>query len=447
MKRIEEKLTAIGDAIREKTGGTELLSLDEMPSEITSIETGIKTDDATAVAGDILSGKTAYAKDVKITGTIPTKTQGDLTVSEATVTVPSGYYATDATKSVATATQATPSISVDSAGKITASATQTAGYVSAGTKSATKQLTTKATATITPSTSNQTIAAGTYLTGVQTIAGDADLVAGNIKKGVNIFGVAGSYEGVELNFNVVGGTSQPTSPKSNTIWVNTSTTITSWVFSPTQTSGAEGMVWIQMGTSSPVAFNALKENRINIFPLIAKQYVSGAWVNKTAKIYQSGKWNDFVNELYLYKNGTFSSQGGNLTQRGVPYGGSAGSCTLNINTSNVTIGTYAGKGALVYFTNKIDLTDYSTLYFNGSVVDKMTTVENERCAIGVWKSIPTSNAGTEASASMTGYRAAGIHSLDISKCTGEHYVGIAVHGFGENTKPYLLVTMNQMYLR
>ncbi len=35
-----EKLEAIGDAIRAKTGGTELLTLDEMPTEIAAIETG-----------------------------------------------------------------------------------------------------------------------------------------------------------------------------------------------------------------------------------------------------------------------------------------------------------------------------------------------------------------------------------------------------------------------
>ena len=49
--------------------------------------------------------------------------------------------------------------------------------------------------TITPGTSAKTIAAGRYLSGAQTIAGDADLVPGNIKSGVNIFGVSGSYEG------------------------------------------------------------------------------------------------------------------------------------------------------------------------------------------------------------------------------------------------------------
>ena len=46
--------------------------------------------------------------------------------------------------------------------------------------------------TITPGTANQIIAAGQYLSGNVTIAGDADLKAANIKSGVNLFGVAGS---------------------------------------------------------------------------------------------------------------------------------------------------------------------------------------------------------------------------------------------------------------
>ena len=51
--------------------------------------------------------------------------------------------------------------------------------------------------TITPGTSAKTIAAGRYLSGAQTIAGDADLVPANIKSGVSIFGVSGSYSGNE----------------------------------------------------------------------------------------------------------------------------------------------------------------------------------------------------------------------------------------------------------
>ena len=54
---------------------------------------------------------------------------------------------------------------------------------------------TKAAQTYTPGTTDQTIASGRWLTGAQTIKGDANLVAENIKKDVTIFGKTGTYEG------------------------------------------------------------------------------------------------------------------------------------------------------------------------------------------------------------------------------------------------------------
>ena len=50
---------------------------------------------------------------------------------------------------------------------------------------------TKGAQTYTPTTTNQTISSGRWLTGTQTIKGDANLVASNIKSGVSIFGVSG----------------------------------------------------------------------------------------------------------------------------------------------------------------------------------------------------------------------------------------------------------------
>ena len=151
------------------------------------------SSDATAAAGDILSGKTAYAGGKKITGTIPGRGAADLTASGAAVSVPAGHYPEAVSKSVATADQAAPDISVGSNGLITASVTQGAGYVAAGTRSATRQLATQAGTTITPGTSAKTaVAAGRYTTGAVTVAGDANLVAANIKSGVSIFGVAGA---------------------------------------------------------------------------------------------------------------------------------------------------------------------------------------------------------------------------------------------------------------
>ena len=53
----------------------------------------------------------------------------------------------------------------------------------------------KQAAAYTPGTADQIIGANQYLAGPQTIKGDPDQKAENIKSGVNIFGVDGSYEG------------------------------------------------------------------------------------------------------------------------------------------------------------------------------------------------------------------------------------------------------------
>lgn len=55
-------------------------------------------------------------------------------------------------------------------------------------------VTRKAAASYTPGTTNQTIAADQYLTGVQTIQGDANLIAANIIETATIFGVQGTAE-------------------------------------------------------------------------------------------------------------------------------------------------------------------------------------------------------------------------------------------------------------
>ena len=58
---------------------------------------------------------------------------------------------------------------------------------------------TKASTTIIPGTSDQTIASGVYLAGAQTIKGDSNLTADNIKSGTSIFGVTGTYGGSTPN--------------------------------------------------------------------------------------------------------------------------------------------------------------------------------------------------------------------------------------------------------
>lgn len=82
----------------------------------------------------------------------------------------------------------------------------TVAYKSAGKVTGTIQ--SQAAQAITPGTSDKTIASGKYLSGTQTIKGDANLLAENIKSGISIFGVTGTYEssGSSGGKNVAQGT-------------------------------------------------------------------------------------------------------------------------------------------------------------------------------------------------------------------------------------------------
>lgn len=63
----------------------------------------------------------------------------------------------------------------------------------------TGSITSKSAQTYTPTTSDQTINGGQYLSGAQTIKGDANLVASNIRQGVSIFGVNGSLSSATIS--------------------------------------------------------------------------------------------------------------------------------------------------------------------------------------------------------------------------------------------------------
>lgn len=247
---VNSKMTAIANGLRKLLGLSGVMGLDDMANNISTAQNEVDTQsNLIAQLSSVLNSKvggivpqgilnidkngihdvTTFASAqvnvpvpsgyIKPSGTASITTNGTHDISQheyanvsvtlkleqksvdpktfkQTITPGSGYDGLSkvTVEAIKTATQATPGITVNTAGLITASATQTEGYVTSGTKSATKQLTTQAAQTITPGTSDKTIALGRYLTGTQTIKGDANLVAGNIKEGVSIFGVTGTLK-------------------------------------------------------------------------------------------------------------------------------------------------------------------------------------------------------------------------------------------------------------
>ena len=179
--------------------------------------------------------------------------------------------------------------------------------------------------------------------------------------------IQGLRTGIELNFEVVGGTSKPSNPKENTIWVNTSTTIGGYIFSAAQPSGpSAGMIWIVIDTFSSGEFNALKENGIQVYPISAKQYVGGAWVGKTTKIYKNGKWVDWITYLYNAGDECASLTGGwsNRAWRSYDWNTSedirAG--TLTKNSTNMKWSMPQWSSGVVEVLKDIDLTPFTALH-------------------------------------------------------------------------------------
>ena len=142
------------------------VAFDQYAGKISAIYQGVDTSSDTVTADKMLEGTTAHnATGNQITGNIVSRSLPNLSLA----------------------------VDADS-GRITATYTAETGYYKAGTVDAAETMDTQAAKTYTPSTQDQRIDAYKFLTGTQTIKGDSNLVAENIKKGVTVFGVNGSYE-------------------------------------------------------------------------------------------------------------------------------------------------------------------------------------------------------------------------------------------------------------
>lgn len=158
-------------------GANDSITGEQIAPIIAAVKMGVDTGDATATPGDIITGKTAYAKGNKITGSMPSLTNDNM------------------------------DINVGNDGLITAQVNnidRTPNFL-AGRQMIFKQhqLPTSLGGNFTPGNNPITVAtAGSFVKTNITILGSSTLIPANIKRSVYIFGVQGTLDGIEnLSYN------------------------------------------------------------------------------------------------------------------------------------------------------------------------------------------------------------------------------------------------------
>ena len=141
---------------------------------------GSFTSDGTATAASIAPGKVAYSKGQRYTGTFTsdgTAVASDIAPGKVAYSKGNRYIGTFTADANAIASSMRKGYSA---------------YVNG--KKVSGTIPDRGAATITPKPYDQSISAGQYLTGNQTIKGDGNLAAQNIRDGVSIFGVTGNFK-------------------------------------------------------------------------------------------------------------------------------------------------------------------------------------------------------------------------------------------------------------
>lgn len=261
----------------------------------------------------------------------------------------------------------------------------------------------------------------------------------------------GNGGGTNLNFKVVGGTTQPTSPTENMIWVNTSAEITSWIFSVTKPSSpSNGMVWIGIDHKGDIKFNALKNNTLMVYFNLCRQYIDGDWIPKDAQIYQNSTWITIESKIYLYNNGsTFSIWEGT---------GSYTPSELVMTTKHAKFGGSYQSSGWMGTTEKIRVPlGASYLYMTYSVnVSKGKFSDLSRTAFGLRVSAYGGSSNSNHEGPLTNFCAftSLINGTNVTVCvpipsslTGdEYYIGFQANTSGSNKEVVSSWTVHQIWV-
>ena len=212
--------------------------------------------------------------------------------------------------------------------------------------------------------------------------------------------------------------------------------------------GEDGAVWILTGASSPVPFKVVTDSDIIIYPLSAKQYVGGKWVDKTVKSWQDGEWVAWWIYLLNFADKCEGITGGYvLSVTGSPNGtGTSDDNGLSVSMTWKSASPWSQKRGY-YTANKIDVSKYKTLVAEGNV----STKKNKCYAYLSLSS--TSGVDNLSNVAFVYSDTTGDFTLelDLTEITGEYYVMLYVGSYIENATssqyPSITATYNRVYLK
>lgn len=241
-----------------------------------------------------------------------------------------------------------------------------------------------------------------------------------------------------LKLRIFGGTTAPSSPQENDIWLQTNVAINGWELFPITPTWqvSEGHVYIQTvpatGGDLP-NFNVVNTTNGYLWLQLsgAVQQISGTWVRLNGWIYHGSQWYQFSSKQYsIFNAGAATDYSGGWNAYAYKSQSSASTPkapTFSVgSTFNIDLyGQYTYNMGTVFSEAAIDLSKYSTLEIE--VASTQTGGENGGFSCGVCAA-KQNNWTPVATATNVG---AGTHSIDISSLSGSYYLSLSLGGVGQ----------------
>lgn len=160
---------------------------------------------------------------------------------------------------------------------------------------------------------------------------------------------------------------------------------------------------------SDAGFNAIINNGIELYPLSAQQYISGAWVNKVAKTWQDGQWVEWL--VLIVSSGVDNTGGWSW------YNAGSGASSIKNSDGSYTLtrGNESQHGFLFRTKNTFDLTDIKTLEFE--IIYQQYGVDPN--SVGI---VPSSTSEAYRVSAGKAITTTGIHQIDVSTFTGQYAI-------------------------